>query len=164
MIHSQDEKMEALYMEMFDVLHAYARSILNDDSLALEAVQETFCIACSKPESLFSSPNPQGWLMNALKNVISIMSLNRARLTQMVVTTIYSVEAQTSITVDDENVDVLYSDIAESEDFKLIKKLALDRCTMLELSEELGVNIETCKKRVQRARAKLKEKISKYRK
>ena len=82
----------------------------------------------------------------------------------MVVTTIYSAEAQTSVTDDDENVDILYGDVAESEDFKLIKKLALERCSMLELSEELGVNIETCKKRVQRARAKLKKKFSKYKK
>ena len=27
MIHSQDEKMEALYMEMFDVLHAYGNRL-----------------------------------------------------------------------------------------------------------------------------------------
>ena len=31
---------------------------------------------------------------------------------------------------------------------------------MLEIAEELGISVETCKKRVQRARKRLREKIT----
>ena len=55
--------------------------------------------------------------------------------------------------------DVLFGDLSDSEDFRLLKRIALDRCTMLEVAEELGISLESCKKRVQRARKRLQEKI-----
>ena len=57
------------------------------------------------------------------------------------------------------SVDVLFGDVSESEDFRLLKRVALDRCTIPELSEELGVSVEACKKRVQRARKRLQKKL-----
>ena len=57
------------------------------------------------------------------------------------------------------SVDVLFGDVSDSEDFQLLKRIALNRCTMLEMSEELGISVESCKKRVQRARKRLQEKI-----
>ena len=55
--------------------------------------------------------------------------------------------------------DLLFNDISGSEDFQLLKRIALDRCTILELAEELGVSVEACKKRVQRARKRLQKKL-----
>ena len=57
----QSRFIEQLYMEMYDMLITYARCALQEESLAEEAVQETFRIACQKPESLRESPNPNGW-------------------------------------------------------------------------------------------------------
>lgn len=57
------------------------------------------------------------------------------------------------------SVDLLFNDISGSEDFQLLKRIALDRCTILELAEELGVSVEACKKRVQRARKRLQKKL-----
>lgn len=58
------------------------------------------------------------------------------------------------------SVDVLFGDVSDSEDFQLLKRIALDRCTMLEVAEDLGISVEACKKRVQRARKRLQEKIA----
>ena len=58
------------------------------------------------------------------------------------------------------SIDILFCDVSGSEDFQLLKRIALDRCTMLEIAEELGISVETCKKRVQRARKRLREKIT----
>ena len=57
------------------------------------------------------------------------------------------------------SVDVLFCDLSGSEDFQLLKRIALDRCTVLEMAEELGISVESCKKRVQRARKRLQEKL-----
>ena len=57
------------------------------------------------------------------------------------------------------SVDLLFCDVSDSEDFRLLKQIALERCTILELSEELGVSVEACKKRVQRARKRLQKKL-----
>lgn len=48
------------------------------------------------------------------------------------------------------SVDLLFGDLSGSEDFRLLKRIALDRCTMLELSEELGISVEACRRVGQR--------------
>ena len=57
------------------------------------------------------------------------------------------------------SVDVLFSDVSKSEDFQLLKRVALDHYTMPELAWELGISVEACKKRVQRARKRLQKKL-----
>ena len=57
------------------------------------------------------------------------------------------------------DLDTLYGDLSDSEDFRLLKRIALDRCTILEAAEELGIPLETCKKRVQRARKRLQKRL-----
>lgn len=66
----QNKTIEQLYLELFDQMMVYARSSLQSESQAEEAVQETFRIACMKPDELCASPNPRGWLLNALKCTI----------------------------------------------------------------------------------------------
>ena len=58
------------------------------------------------------------------------------------------------------SVDVLFGDVSDSEDFRLLKRIALDRCTVLEVAEDLGISVESCKKRVQRARKRLQGKMT----
>ena len=65
------KEIDRLYLKMYPMLFEYARSSLSNDSLAEEAVQDTFIIACQKPEALCDSPNPEGWLVKTLKNVLS---------------------------------------------------------------------------------------------
>jgi RNA polymerase sigma-70 factor (ECF subfamily) len=57
---------------------------------------------------------------------------------------------------DTSNIDLLYSDIVDSPEYKLLKKIALDKYTMLDTAQELEISVEACKKRVQRAKKKLK--------
>ena len=105
---------------------------------------------------LMESTNPPGWLMNVLKNVIRNTMRERAKLAAAVLDALD--ENDVSVT-DEIDVDTLYSDVSQTEDFRLLKRVALDNCTILELSEELGVSFEAYKKRVQRARARLRKKI-----
>ncbi len=78
---AQRHGIHALYLQEYPKLLAYARSLLHDESLAKEAVQDTFLIACKKPEALLDHPNPPGWLMQALKYTIHNMIRGRAILT-----------------------------------------------------------------------------------
>lgn len=41
----------------------------------------------------------------------------------------------------------------------MLKQVTLDRYSMLEAAEELGISVEVCKKRVQRARAQFRKQI-----
>ena len=71
---------DKIYREMFRKLWIYAKIQLEDESLAEEAVQETFRIACEKPDSVINSDNPNGWIMNTLKYTIRGIKRDRTYL------------------------------------------------------------------------------------
>ena len=59
------------------------------------------------------------------------------------------------------NWDMYCTSVLGEEDFELLKRIAIENRTMLEASSELGISVETCKKRIQRAKKKLKDSITK---
>ncbi|MEA4895640.1 MAG: sigma-70 family RNA polymerase sigma factor [Oscillospiraceae bacterium] len=154
---TQRSDIEELYHEMFYPLSAYAKSSLNDRTLAEEAVQDTFRIACAKADDFLSSPNPKGWLLNTLKNVIHNAVRSRAYLNSIVVSSLDFDENIISGDMETPGVDLMFSDLTDNEDYKLLKKIALDKYSMLEAAQELGISVEACKKRVQRAKKKLQK-------
>lgn len=155
----QSRFIEQLYMEMYDMLITYARCALQEDELAEEAVQETFRIACQKPDSLQESPNPNGWLVNTLKNTIRNIKHNRAN-AQRILTQYLELQINESAYSEDKlKLAALYSDIANTEEFKLLKEFALDGRSHLEIAKSRGITVVACKKRLQRAKEKLRIKI-----
>ncbi len=157
----QDDLISALYHEMFPMLLAYARSALGEGDMAEEAVQETFCIACKRQRELNDSPNPRGWLVNTLKNVIRQLRRNQAREMALLAALTERRSGEEASTQSGTDPDLLYGDLQHDPDYLLLKRLALDQCTMRELAAELGISVEACKKRVQRARKRLQKRLEK---
>lgn len=144
---------------MFNNLYAYAYGILREKELSEELVQETFRIACDKPSEPLSSPNPQGWFMEVLKNVMKNAWRKRTTMAKYIVAS-EAVDLDRIASPDPGgNIDLLYSGLISEEEFQLVKRVTVDGYTMLEAAEELGISEETCKKRVQRARKKLRKKL-----
>lgn len=152
-------EIEQLYLRMYDRLFVYARSTLRNDSLAEEAVQETFRIACQKPEDLLNSPRPEGWLINTLKNVMSNMIRSRAIANRILSEYIAAQTPEYLESVDGIRFEILYENISEMEEFQLIKEMAVDGLSHLEMAEKRGISVAACKKRVQRAKETLRKKI-----
>ena len=151
------QRIEQLYLEMYDMLFAYARCSFAEESLAEEAVQETFKIACQKPEQLCESVSPKGWLVNTLKFTIRNMKRNRDRVQQLL-----STVEQNDFAVYSEDrlpLELMYEDISDTEDFKLLVEMAVEGKSHLEMAEVRGISVSACKKRVQRAKEKLQEKL-----
>lgn len=150
---------EALYLEMFELLFSYARSSLENDSLAEEAVQETFRIACLKPSELCASPNPKGWLVNTLKNVIrnTIKQRNAGKLILATFASEYS--SKQGWSEDQLDLKVVYENISQLEEFHLLEAMAVEGRSHKELAQELGISVDACKKRIQRAKKVLKKKM-----
>lgn len=95
--------------------------------------------------------------MLALKHVMQNMLRSQARLQRLL-----SLDAGESLPAEAGelmSMDLLFGGVASSEDFRLLKRVVLDRCTIPELAQELGVPVEACKKRVQRARKRLQKKL-----
>ena len=155
----QSARIAGLYLEMFHKLMAYARVSLENEALAEEAVQETFRIACQKPEKLFESPNPQGWLVLTLRNTVRNMKSNRATAQRIVERYLVTQIKDVSVLEDGINLRVLYENVADTEEFKLLAEMAIEGKSHEEMAKSRGISINACKKRVQRAKEKLQQKI-----
>lgn len=155
----QKSIIEELYQEMYEKLMVFARANLDSESLAEEAVQETFYIACQKPENLCSSANPQGWLVNTLKNTIRNMKRSCATAKRIVETYMITQLREYSIAEDRINLNVLYENVADLEEFKLLSEMAIEGKSHEEMARSRGITISACKKRVQRAKETLQSKI-----
>ena len=153
------ERISQLYLEMYDMLVTYARCSFEEESLAEEAVQETFQIACQKPDKLCESLNPKGWLVNTLKFTIRNMKRSRENARQLLSSYLISQKDCVAFSEDKLCLQVMYEDVAHTEEFKLIKEMAIDGKSHLEMAEARGITVSACKKRVQRAKEKLKQKI-----
>ena len=159
MTEEQSKRIEIFYKEMYDMLMIYARNALSSETLAEEAIQETFRIVCSKPEDLLSSPNPKGWIVNALKNTIK--NTRRRRDTANVLLSQYLADHSGSDAFAEDRIslEVTYSDVAHTEEFRLIREMAVEGRSHLEMARSRGISVEACKKRVQRAKEFLRRKI-----
>ena len=142
------------------LLFNYANIILSNASLAEEAVQETFVIACIKQHALENSPNPEGWLMNTLKNVCRNIQKNRNYYLSRILSLNESVLGTTALESDnlwETNVQ----DFISKEDFMILKKIILDGYSYKDLAKELGISLEACKKRAQRAKQRFRKNYDK---
>lgn len=149
-------EIEVLYIKQYNMLLAYAIHTLKDDALAEEAVQETFRIACQKADVLHEQKNKEGWLVNTLKYVISNIERVQFRANRSLAE--YTALLKRVQEKHDEiDLDIMYKDIALSEEYALIKEYALERKSIRELSEKRGISIAACKKRIQRAKQTLRK-------
>ena len=159
----QGRQIEQIFKSMQKLLYTYAVSVLKNEFQAEEAIQETFCVVCEKPQNMLTSPNPHGWVMNALKNVLRNTERRNIRLRK------YFVAAEAADIEGacdphcklDGDIDLMYADLISEEKYYLLKQVILAKRTMLDMAEELGISVEACKKRVQRAEKEFREEIEK---
>lgn len=146
---------EGLYREMYTLMLNYAKRALLKESLAKEAVQETFVTACQHFDSLKSSPNPQGWLMNTLKYIILRIQETRNLHSR------YLLLDNAALNVADPKAHhpdpaLLYDGLISQEDYYLLSRIGIDGYSILELADELGISLAACRKRIQRARERFR--------
>lgn len=153
---------ERIYREMFIKLTIYAENQLNSKSLAEDAVQETFRIAWIKFDQLIKSPNPNGWLMNTLKFVISSVRRNIIKANKILATEVEFNEKLSGSMNNEVDPLILYKGKLSEDELNLLKKYAIEGCSLLEISKELGISLDACKKRVQRVKEKFKKEYSHF--
>ncbi len=151
------EQIETLYLEMYDMMICYARCSFKEESLAEEAVQNTFQIACQKPDQLCESVNPKGWLVNTLK--FTIRNMKRSREHAQLLLSLVEQDESVAYSEDRLPLQLVYEDIADSEEFKLLVEMAIEGKSHLEMATARGISVDACKKRVQRAKETLQKKI-----
>ena len=148
---------EALYLELYHKLLSYAaRGLEGNLDLAEEAVQDTFRIFWAKYDQAASSPNVRGWIVNTLKGEILNIRRTRARMANLVVQLSAAPQVE-AVARDEHGLDVEYSDLQHDPDYRLLCEFALEQRTVKELAQSRGITIAACKKRLERARKRLKK-------
>lgn len=155
MIPKYRHQIDLLFIETHDSLLAYAKSSLGSYELAEDAVQETFCIACRKPEALLNSKSQMGWLLQTLRYVILNMKHAEVRLEDKSNRLVTNHRYQETYSMD-LPVEVLYHDIAKTAEYQLIRDVAGGASTA-DISNRFGITIETCRKRIYRAKQVLRK-------
>lgn len=159
MTSRQRKQIDALYDKNHDFLVSYAWGSLKNMSLAEEAAQEAFAIACEKPHQVCNSPNPDGWLVNTLKNVIHNMERRRTVAEKVVTDCLGDKLDLLPAPVNHLDLKLLYGNVADTEDFRIMMALGPEGMSMTELAEELGISVSAAKKRAERARKNLQRRI-----
>ena len=152
-------KIEELYLELFDKMKVYACCSLKNETLAEEAVQETFRIACQKPAQVCESINPQGWLVQTLKYTICNIRKNRETAKRILEKYLETQNKGISLSEDHLDLRVLYENVADTEEFRLLSEIAIEGRSHLEMAKSRGISVDACKKRVQRAKEALRKSI-----
>ena len=146
------------YSQYFNKLKIYAYGSLGSWSRAEEVVQDTFHIAWMKMDDFTSSKNPMGWLMNTLK--FTIKNLKRHDNLQMrlfiSLSELGEIPAINNIDIDID-IDELCNSVLSREEYYLMRRIVLDKATYKEMSEELGIKLWACQKRMQRIIQKLRK-------
>lgn len=159
MEESHSEFISDLFHKFYPQMMIYARSALFSQTLAEEAVQEAFHIACSKPDLLQESENPKGWMINTLRYIIFEMRRREAKqilLMESFDSDIHNLPDKKEIS---QNLELIYGDLCKTREFQLVKMLAVEGKTISQISAELGISEVACRKRMERARKFLRSKL-----
>lgn len=161
MTKQQNDEIDKLYKELFNSLLGYAQSCLHNEALAEEAVQDTFHIACMKPDELLASNNPRGWIRKTLKNVIH-NTWRKQETAKRVLADYYEQQVQMLRQTEDHiDFEALYQNVAGTEEFRMVREMELGGKTYREMSQEQGITLGTARKRIQRAKEFLRKKLKK---
>lgn len=141
-----------LYDEHYKMLLNFACSILQNEDTAKEVIQETFRVACENIEKLMQSKNIAGWLVNTLHFTIKRFKRQKQTMSKYIaqLPDDFDFENIVDERLPDEDVKILYSDLAQHKDFDLLKEYAVDDKPIKEIAKEHNISIDACNKRLSR--------------
>jgi sigma-70 region 2 len=149
------------YAQNFNKLKIYAYSSLGSWNRAEEAVQDTFHIAWLKIDDFISSPNPMGWLINTLRFTIKNMKRHDFYQARLFISLNEIGEVALSNNHELEiDVEGICQSILTKDEYYLFRRVVLDKATYKEMSDELGIKLWACQKRMQRILQKLKKRFN----
>lgn len=161
----QNEFIETLYTEYFGTLLSYANIVMKNQSQAQDIVQDAFHEAINHVDQLMQHPNPAGWIKVTLRN--KIKKNQELFYKDMVHCISLESELLREIGKQDEQIEkvgeldegALLAKIQNAlslEEYRLLKRLTLDKASHLEVAQEFGISVYTSQKRLERIRKKLR--------
>lgn len=161
MDEAQEQLIAGLYLELYERLYVYARRCLSCPTLAEEAVQEAFRIACQSPQKLLASPEPRGWIVLTLKNVLRSY-YREQNVREKAMGDYFTIHAGDEAMKAPQEVTFLQGDETLHEDYSLLWGHVIEGRSHRELAQERNITPACCRKRLQRAKVHLRDKLGEY--
>lgn len=161
MTAEQDRFFTAIYLDRRKSLLEFAESKLHNHAMAEEAVQQAFEIACRKIEDFQSSPNPKGWIFNAVRFVVSNVA-SRQRTERRVIVPVDEYRPDLVVApAEPLPLRVHFGELVDSPQFRIVYEMEIVGRTLAEIAKDLGISEDACKKRAERSRKHLQKKLRK---
>ena len=145
---------EKFYIELinttYDKLLVYAKVKIADPKRAEDLVQEACLTAWDKIKTVMDSPNPGGWLMNALKN--HILKYNSSLSAEQKISEALMLENQYTH-INDSN-EISFSSILSDDELEIIK-LKEQGYKHYEIANMLNAKLGTIDSKVSRIKKKI---------
>lgn len=168
MMPEQEQFFNSFYKEHFNKLVVHAYRFTKDWHLAKDVVQDSFgkLLDQNKMAELLASENRVGWMKNMVRNTAWNAVRSRNRQIKWLIS--YEELHGEPSSVDHypiEDDDTLERSIRrlKKDELLLLRKIALDKVSYVEVAEELGISMWACYKRVQKIRNKLRDELEKER-
>ena len=145
--------LKQLFIDNYADMVNFANAFFSNIDIAEDAVQDTFVIAQKKIDDLIKSPNPEGWLMNTLKNVNGNIFKRQKRLVEMFVPLNDTNLGSDEVT----NIQFEFDGIISGDELCLLFWIYCDGMSYQQAADILGINLSACKKRIQRAKMRFKQ-------
>lgn len=164
MAQNINQFLEGFYRKNYQMLYAYAFSILKHHMDAEVAVQEAFAAACETPKDLIHSENPIGWMKKTVRYRALRILDDRKRTAALILalkTLAPDVDFSTGYGEDAELISLCHSVVSKDE-FDFFWRLANGAATFREESERLGLELPACYKKFERIRDQLQRAVGKF--
>ncbi len=165
---SQEKFFDSLYSGQFLKMKKYAHTLIGKADLAEEIVQDAFVEVLIHIDELMLKERPDFWLQKTVKNKALHVQRAQARYTWRLVSLgkneiVDHVAAKQLREIEEADsanqIRQVISETLDSHEIYLLKRIAMEGTTYKTLSDETGMSISACQKKIQRIRKKLKKKI-----
>lgn len=162
MTPEQERMFELFYRENLPTLIVHAYCFTADWQLAKDVVQDAFSktLDAKKNAQFFASGNQVGWMKNMVKNTARNAVRSRNRQLKWLIA--YEEYASISMTDDypsDHDVMGRCKGLLTKDELRLLKRLALDNRSYIEIADELGISMWACYKRAKKIKDKLRDEL-----
>lgn len=154
-------QLSELYLSMHGALYQTLIAKYKNRDFVEDIIHDTFAIACANPKKIFEHPCPEGWFMIAALHVAD----RKYRLRDNHLIQIGDADTLVSLQMTDLSdrldPDILYEDLSDTKEYKIIRDVADRHLTAAEASREMGITEGAYKMRLSRARKVLQKKFRK---
>lgn len=147
---------ENLYREEGKSLYCYAKTVFHNTAITEEVVQETFLLICKNAEKLKDNTNLKSHIFHIHKVVCGRLQHQYNKYIQKLLS-LQADNQNFEITKNFSNEENNLGQYVNEKEFFILQKIILDGYSYQELAEELGITLNVCKKRIQRAKEHFKQ-------